>query len=56
MTRTSPNETAEDRFNDQRDLPASEIFARASEIDTKSNFYARQLDLACVAVEEEDRK
>jgi hypothetical protein len=57
MNRISPHTTPEDRFCDYREIPASELFTRASQLE-EGNFDARQLaqKLACVAVEEEDRR
>jgi hypothetical protein len=57
MNGISPYTTPKNRFCDYREIPASELFTRASQLE-EGNFDARQLaqKLACVAVEEEDRR
>jgi hypothetical protein len=55
MNRISPNVGRQDRFNDFRDIPASEFFTPASDINESGNYQQRQIAqlLACVAVEED---
>jgi hypothetical protein len=54
MNRISPNVGRQDRFNDIRDIPASEFFTPASDINESENYQQRQIAQLCVAVAVEE--